>query len=126
MRKPDALFMAMAAATTAFAIAFVYPMLGSQPVPWYYPLERRWAFQIKPSGLAMDFYGRVLVATITWSVVFMVTLPIVRRVGSGTRIIGLTAAWTVTIVVLVMLYFAWMLYFRVPEPATVPSWYQPR
>lgn len=126
MRKAEALFIATGAATIAFAVAFVYPMLASQPVPWYYPLERRWAFETKPSGLAMDFYGRALLATIAWCVVFMATLPIARRVGGGSRIIGLTAAWSVSMVVVAMMYYAWMLYFRVPEAAAIPSWYQPR
>lgn len=126
MRKPEALFIALAAATSAFAVAFVYPIVGSLPVPWYYPLEHRWAYESKPTGLAMDFYGRAFLATMAWCAVFMMTLPIARRVRGSPRVVGLSAAWTITMVMLVMFYYGWMLYFRVPEPAAIPDWYEPR
>lgn len=127
MRKQDGLFIAMAAGVVAFAFAFVAPMIGGLPVPWYYPLEHRWAIESKPTGLAMDFYGRMIVATSAWSLVVMVTLAITRRVKTiSARTIGLFTAWAITATVLVMMHFAWTLYFRVPTPLAIPSWYERR
>lgn len=127
MKKSEALFVALAAGTIAFAFAFVVPMLASEPVAWYYPLEHRWAFEVKPTGLAMDFYGRTLQALAAWAATVMITLPIARRRKSlSARAAGLATAWAVTATLLVMLHYAWTLHFRRPVPAEVPSWYQPR
>lgn len=127
MRKQDGLFLAVAAGAIAFAFAFVAPMIAGLRVPWYYPLEHRWAFERKPTGLAMDFYGRTIVATMAWCLVVMVTLAITRRVKTvSARTIGLFTAWTTTAIVVVMMHFAWSLYFRVPTPEPIPSWYEPR
>lgn len=127
MRKQEALLIAMCAATIAFAVAFVYPMIVAQPVGWYYPLEHRWALESKPTGLAMDFYGRTFQASVAWSIMFMIALPIARRVRSlQPRAIFLIAAWSISVTLLVMAYIGWMLHFRVPTPPAIPAWYQPR
>lgn len=127
MRKQDRLFIAMAAGALAFAFAFVAPMIAGLRVPWYYPLEHRWAFESAPTGLAMDFYGRTIVATIAWGLVVIVTLAITRRAKNvSARTIGLFTAWAITAIVLVMMHFAWTLYFRVPTPEPIPSWYERR
>lgn len=127
MKKADALFVALAAGTIAFAFAFILPMLASEPVAWYYALERRWAFEVAPTGLAMDFYGRTLQALAAWAIVVIVTLPIAKRFkGLSVRAAGLATAWAITAMLLVMLHYAWTLHFRRPVPAEVPSWYQPR
>jgi hypothetical protein len=127
VKKQDALFIAMAAGAIAFAFAFVAPMVAELAVPWYYPLERRWAFEVKPKGLAMDFFGRTIIATAAWCVVVIVTLAITKRVKAvSSRMIGLFAAWAIASIVLVMMNFAWTLYFRVPTPEPIPSWYVPR
>ena len=127
MRKADALFVAMAAGTIAFAFAFIIPMLTSEPVAWYYPLEHRWAFEVTPTGLAMDFFGRTLQAMVAWAVVVMISLPIAKRFKTlSVRAVGLATAWAVTAMLLVMLHYAWTLHFRRPVPAEIPTWYQPR
>ncbi|MBA3464104.1 MAG: hypothetical protein H0T46_29385 [Deltaproteobacteria bacterium] len=127
MRKQDALFVAMCAGAIAFAVAFIAPPLASAPVLWYFPLEGRWSFEVRPEGLAMDFYGRMLFALAAWAVVVLITLPLAKRVkGISTRAIGLITAWTLTTVLLVMLQYAWTLYFRRPMPEPIPTWYVPR
>jgi len=127
MRKQEALALAMCAATIAFAVAFVYPMLATQAVAWYYPLEHRWAYEAKPTGLAMDFFGRTFQAMIAWSLVFVVVFALARRLRViHSRTLMLFTAWAVTITLLVMGHFAWTLYFRIPTPEPLPAWYQPR
>ncbi len=127
MKKQEALFVALAAGTIAFAFAFILPMLAGEPVLWYYPLEHRWTLEARPAGFALDFYGRTLQAMVAWAAVVLITLPIARRVKSiSLRAVGLLTAWTVTAVLLVMLHYAWTLHFRRPIPEPVPTWYQPR
>lgn len=127
MKQPDRWFIALAAGSIAFAVSFVAPMIGGYRVPWYYPLERRWAFEVAPKGLAMDFFGRTILATLAWLVVVAVTFAVTRRAKTvGPRTHGLLAAWAVTAIVLVMMHFVWTLYFRVPKAMPLPEWYVPR
>jgi hypothetical protein len=127
MRKAEILFVGLALATIVFAIAFVYPMFTEQSVPWYYPLEHRWALEVKPDGFAMDFYGRTLLATIAASVAFVVTVLACRKKAAiQQRTLGLFAGWALTATLFVMAYFAWTLYERRPVPSPIPDWYQAR
>jgi hypothetical protein len=124
--RSRALFVAVSAGTIAFVFAFAYPMVHEMAVLWYYPLEHRWAYEARPAGLAIDFYGRVLFAMIAWAAAFLVTLAIARRRAPSERILGLATAWAATAVLLVVLFYGWTLYFRVPTPSPIPTWYQPR
>jgi hypothetical protein len=128
VKRNEALYVATCLGTIAFAVAFVYPQLAEQAVAWYFPLERRWSFEARPQGLAIDFYGRLAQALVAWSVAVIVTLPIVRRIRRplSERVAGLLAAWALTLTLLVILYFAWTLLFRVPTPSPIPDWYRPR
>lgn len=127
MPRADALFAAMCVGTIAFAAAFVVPLFAEQAVLWYYPLERQWTYETRPTGLAIDFYGRGVLAVMAWSVTVPITIVIARRFAAlGTRFRGLLLAWTITAVVFVMFYFAWSLILRVPTPAPIPDWYTPR
>jgi hypothetical protein len=127
MRKQDALFLALAVGTIAFAVAFAYPAFTPESVIWYYPLDHRWAFEVKPHGVAMDFYGRTLQAAFAWCAAVLVTLPIARRVRKpAQRALLLFGAWALIATAFVMLFYGWTLYNRKPVPAALPSWYQPR
>lgn len=120
--KPAALFVALALAAIAFAVAFVYPAIGGAAVAWYHPVEHAWSYEARPSGVAIDFYGRTAQALVAWAVTLAVALVIARRVRViGARAIGLCAAWAVTAIVLVMLFYAWTLHYRVPTPAPLPA-----
>lgn len=127
MRRADLLFVALSLATVVFAIMFVLPMFYESSVPWYYPLERRWAFEVKPTGLAMDFYGRLIHASLAATVAFVITALVGRKKQSfEPRTLGLCTAWALTATLLVIAYFAWTLYERRPVPSPLPDWYQPR
>ncbi len=128
MKRQEALFVALCLGTVAFAIAFVYPQIAEQAVAHYYPLERSWSFEARPRGLAMDFYGRLGQAVAAWALAVIVALPFVRRIKTplSERTAGLLTAWALTITVLVIMYYAWTLYFRHPTPAPIPDWYRPR
>ncbi|HEY0255649.1 MAG TPA: hypothetical protein VGC41_29170 [Kofleriaceae bacterium] len=126
MRKQDALFLGLAAGTIAFAIAFAYSAFTAESVLWYYPVDHRWAFEVKPHGVAMDFYGRVIQASLAWCAGFVVTVVIAQRVKTAApRAIFLFGAWAITATLFVMAFYAWTLHVRVPVPAAIPSGYQP-
>ena len=128
MKKQEALFVAMCAGAIAFAFAFVAPMLAGEPIVWYLPLEHRWTFEVKPAGLAIDFYGRLLQGLVAWAAIVLVTLPLAKRGKKplSERAAGLVTAWTITAVLLVMLHYAWTLHFRRPIPEPLPAGYRAR
>src|SRR5206468_3023621 len=126
VKKQEALFVAMCAGAIAFAFAFVAPTFAGAPEPWFYPLEHRWAFEVKPSGLALDFYGRTLVSLVAWATAVLIALPLAKRKKTplSPRTAGLVTAWTITAVLLVMLHYAWTLHFRRPIPEPLPAGYR--
>lgn len=127
MQRAQALYVASFLATIAFALAFVYPSLSPTPVLWYYPLEHRWAFELQPSGLAMDWYGRTLLAAGVSALAFLAGYGVARRIRQASRrFFGLLAGWMITAVVMVMFLFAWQLAHRQPVPAPLPPGYLPR
>ena len=127
MKRQEALYVAMCLGIVAFAIGFAYPQLAEQAVLQYFPLEHRWSFEARPQGLAMDFYGRVGQAMVAWAIAVIVSLVLARRFKTlSERTAGLLAAWAITFTVLVIMYYAWTLFFRHPTPSPIPDWYRPR
>jgi len=127
MSKAQAVYVALSAAAIAFALSFAWPAYAPTSVFWYYPLERRWALEVKPSGLAMDWYGRCLLSTLIAVVAFAVVHLVARRLRPLTRRgHGLWAAWMVTAVLLAMALYASQLAMRNPVPEPLPSWYVPK
>lgn len=119
--------LALSVATIAFALVFVYPAFAEQAIPFYYPLERRWAWEVLPSGLAIDFYGRLLLAIAVATPVGLGAWAVGRRAWiPGDRGAVILTGWALTAVLLAMLHFGWHLYFRTPIPEPLPDWYVPR
>lgn len=127
MRRAQAIYVASFLATIAFTLAFVYPSVSPTRVLWYYPLEHRWAFEIEPAGLAMDWYGRTLLAAVVSALAFLAGYAVATRIKqASTRFFGLLAGWMITAVVMVMFLYAWQLMHRQPVPEPLPPGYVPR
>lgn len=127
MAGPQALYAALCAAAIGFALSFAWPAYAATSVFWYYPLERRWAFEVKPSSLAIDWYGRCLLSALVAAAAFAIVYFIARRLRPLTsRGHNLWAAWMVTAVLLAMSLYAYQLATRNPIPEPLPSWYQPK
>src|SRR5581483_1229838 len=68
------LYFTILVAAAAFAAALMVTALVHVPVPWYFPLRGDWQIVVKPDALAVDWYGRNLLAftvaavlgTVTW------------------------------------------------------------
>ncbi|MGE0402783.1 MAG: hypothetical protein AB7T06_39125 [Kofleriaceae bacterium] len=129
MKRQDALYAAACIGTIAFSIAFVLPQFTGQAVLWYFPLERSWALTTPPTSLAIDFYGRLLQGTVVAAAAIALTLLVTSRIKAEhlpRKIASLLAAWAIAFVILVMMYYAWTLAFRVPAASPIPDWYIPR
>jgi hypothetical protein len=127
LQRAQAIYVASCTATIAFALAFVYPSVSPLRVLWYYPLEHRWAYELQPSGLAMDWYGRTLLAAFVSVAVFLASYGVATRIKrTSSRFFGLLAGWMITAVVMVMFLYAWQLAHRQPVPAPLPPGYVPR
>ncbi len=127
MPKAQALYVGLCAAAIAFALSFAWPAYAPTSVFWYYPLQRRWAFEVKASSLAMDWFGRCLLSTLMAAGGFAIVYFIARRLRPLTRRgYNLWAAWMVTAVLVAMSMYAYQLATRHPVPEPLPSWYQPK
>jgi hypothetical protein len=120
--QKHALFIALSVATATFALVHIFPELYPVRVLWYYPLERRWAFELAPSGLAMAWYGRSLLAMAVAVAVFAGALAIAQRRSGATKL-GLQswAAGAATAAVLTMTAYTWCLVQRRPASERVPE-----
>jgi hypothetical protein len=94
---------------------------------WYYPLAHRFAFELKPTGLAMDWYGRSLFAFVMGAIAFAGTF-IGSRFAAGItrRSLHLWASWVATGTLLAIALYAYQISTREPAPVPLPSWYVPR
>jgi hypothetical protein len=127
MARADVLYTAMCVATMAFVVAFLLPFFMKQSIAWYYPTDRAWSFEVKPNGLAIDFYGRVLQAVFAAAACVVVTVLVAKRGPQLTdQLRRLLLAWTITTVLFGISYFAWTLAHREPAPVPLPTWYEPR
>ncbi len=122
----DALAAGTCAAATGFALSFAFPAYAPVRVLWYYPVEHRWAFEVKASGLAIDWYGRSLLAALVATLVFAIVYGLGRRRQPSARMLRLWASWAATACVLAMSLYVFQLARRVPTAAPLPSWYQPK
>lgn len=127
MQPNHAVYLGLCAAIVAFTLAYIYPAVSPVPTFWYYPLEHRWAFELQGSGMAMDWYGRSLAATLAGLAGFAIgwSLGRLRKRPMG-RAFKLWAAWAATAVVFAMALFTWQLAQRRPVPEPIPSWYVPK
>lgn len=122
-----ALYAAACFATIGFVVGFLYPLLADQAVPWYYPLDRYWVWEVKPKGLAMDFFGRGVIGVICAASFGALAYLGARYVRNPSdRSVDLFTAWAVTATLLAVVHFGWSLYFRQPAAAPLPDWYVPR
>ncbi len=123
-RHKEALALAVCAGTIGFALAFAYPAYARIRVLWYYPLQHRWAFELRPSALAMDWYGRVVLALGLGALAGVLAYVVARRVKPSARALWLWAGWALAASLVAMSLYVYQLARRVPHAEPLPSWYQ--
>jgi hypothetical protein len=115
------IFAALLAARAAFGLTYLFGSARRSPIPWYYPIERRWAFESAPQGFAMEWYGRtgaaLLAAAIVFAIVWLLAArgPLRRALSRPATV--LAAARAGGLILLVdFLYFGWVLMHQTPAP----------
>lgn len=131
MRPTHQVFLAFLVARLVFGVVFLASALGRWPVPWYFPLQHRWEVARRVSGLAMDWYGRSLVALLAGVAAGALAYGI-ARFPSAARLFarrGFVAAVAHLGAVMLMqdvLFYVFTLATRHVTPAALPAWYCPR
>lgn len=121
-----ALLIALCAGDIASSLAFVLPGFVKIPVLWYYPLQRRFALEALPSALAMDWYGRSLLAILAGLLIAALAYAVCRRREGDGRVPALFVLWAATATVFAMASCAYQLALREPVPEPLPAWYVPK
>ncbi|MBK7865394.1 MAG: hypothetical protein IPJ65_43715 [Archangiaceae bacterium] len=119
---------AWALAVAGYALAFLVSSVVPTPLVWYFPLERRFSFEVRPSALAMDFYGRVLLSVLSGAVVFALARLALRRTGpeASRQWVRRALAWSAALLVFSAGLYAFVLWHRAVTPAPLPEGYVPR
>lgn len=103
----------------------VFFLTGVAPLPvlLYFPIGRRFGFTPHPTELAMDFYGRSLLALLAGVAAAILGYAVLRVVGVKTprknRLLLLTG-YAATALLLAAGLFAYQLSVRVPTPLPLP------
>ena len=118
------IFVAFLVARGVFGLALLGASLRRFPILWYYPLQRRWAFEVAPQGLGMGWYGATLfaLAVALASGAFVVAAFRSRVIASvlANRSNVLAIARAGGLVVIVdFVYFGWVLTHQTPAPLPV-------
>lgn len=115
------LFAAFLVARAAAGIAYLGVSLAKWPVPWYFPLERRWEIVSTPEGFAMGWYGATLAAIVASALGFSVTWiasakgPIARALARTAIVLAIARAGGLVLLV-DFVYFGWTLTHQTPSP----------
>lgn len=111
-----------AAFALGYLAAFFLSSVIAVPLVWYYPVERRFAFEAHPTGLASDFYGRVLLSVAAGGI-----FAVLARPGwTGPRARTLLPLWIATLLLFTAGLYAFVLAHRLVIPAPLPPGYVPR
>jgi len=129
--SPARVLTALLAARAAFGLAFLGVSLGKLPLPQYYPLDHRWAFEAQPAGFAMSWYGLtalgLLAALIGGGLAYLLgALPRVARAIERPAIVLAVARAGGMILLVDFVYFGWLMSHQSPAPLPLPAWYCPR
>lgn len=115
------LFAAFLVARAAYGIAYLGVSLAKWPVPWYFPIERRWEITSAPAGFAMGWFGATLAAIVASSLGFGITWiasargPLARALARTAIVIAIARAGGLVLLV-DFVYFGWTLTHQTPSP----------
>ena len=124
MSTKHAIHLATCVATIAFALALAFPAFVPVALPWYHPVDRSWTLEAHATGVAIDFYGRLLFASLAAACAAAATYVFARRVlrrDPSSRITAVFTVWAVSLTVLVIAFYTWRLVHRTLTPAPLPT-----
>lgn len=125
------LLLGFLAARAAFGLAYLIGSIRRTPIPWYYPLERRFAFESQPAGFAMEWFGRTASALLAAAVAFGLVWALSGRGWPGRALskpstVLATARAGGLILLVDFAYFGWVLLHQTPAPLPLPGAWCPR
>lgn len=114
-------FAAFLVARAVAGLVYLAVSLGGSPVPWYFPLERRWEITARPAGLAMGWFGvtalaiaaAALAGAVTWAA--SARGPLSRALARGAIVLAIARAGGLVLLV-DFAYFGWTLTHQTPAP----------
>jgi hypothetical protein len=124
MSTKHSIYVAGCAGTIAFVLVLLLPAFVEVPLLWYHPVEHTWTFEAHATGVAMDFFGRCLLATAAGAIVSITAYATARRqrdrelAPSGVAVL---CVWTVSILLIAMAFVAWRQLHRPGAAETLPG-----
>jgi hypothetical protein len=124
-------FAAFLTARAVYGLAFLGASAGRWLLPWYYPLEHRWAIEARPEGFAMGWFGTTALALAAAAIGASLVWIASARGALGKALARPSAVTSIAhagaLVLLVdFAYFGWTLTHQTPAPLPLPAWYCPR
>ena len=95
-----------AAALIGFCLGYLFPHYGRLPNLYYDPIARSWLYGHPSNPIPMSYVGQCLHG-LAGALVFFAIASLVVRKELSHRSAGLAAAWTLTLLMLSVSYFAW-------------------
>lgn len=120
--KAARIFAALLVARGVYGVVYLAATAGRWPRFWYYPLERRWAFEATPQGgLAMGWFGTtalaIVAAAVAAALMWWISAlgPISKVIARPSTIVAIARAGAMILLV-DFVYFGWTLTHQTPAP----------
>jgi hypothetical protein len=124
--KAARVFATLLVARAVYGVVYLAATAGRWPLYWYYPLERRWAFEAAPSGFAMGWFGTtalgLVAAAAAAALVWIVSAKgrISTAIARPETILAIARAGGMILLV-DFVYFGWTLTHQTPSPLPLSS-----
>jgi hypothetical protein len=124
--KAARVFAMLLVARAVYGLVYLAATAGRWPLFWYYPLERRWAFEATPAGFAMGWFGTtalaIAAAALAALLVWLASArgPVARAIARPDLVIALARAGAMILLV-DFVYFGWTLTHQTPNPLPAPA-----
>jgi hypothetical protein len=124
--KAARVFATLLVARAVYGVVYLAATAGRWPLYWYYPLERRWAFEAAPSGFAMGWFGTtalgLVAAAAAAALVWIVSAKgrISTAIARPETILAIARAGGMILLV-DFVYFGWTLTHQAPSPLPLSS-----
>jgi hypothetical protein len=124
--KAARVFATLLVARAVYGVVYLAATAGRWPLYWYYPLERRWAFEAAPKGFAMGWFGTtalgLVAAAAAAALVWIVSAKgrVSKAIARPETILAIARAGGMILLV-DFVYFGWTLTHQTPSPLPLSS-----
>ncbi len=131
MRPSHRLLLGFLTARLIFGIVFLASAAARWPVLWYFPLQHRWELARAVRGVAMDWYGRSMLALVAgafagFGAYAIAGMPAPGRFFARRGVVEGIAHFGALMLLNDVLFYALALLTRHVTPVPIPSWYCPQ